>query len=323
MGRHSRRAQWLGTFDGGRRPGVVSLQRGVLPEELPVPLGDGAGAVDADQVCIIWVGFQDNPSLGPEPGTVASLVLVLDTDMVAWLEWRKLSGTLGQLLLLGHPPPGVSHLPLLGGKAPLLSGEELARLEGQEVTQDAAIHNLCWAQASHRAGCIPVLQEGPGQVIRVKCASLGSITPDQPLGRLYSHLGPLVGPGVVGCTDPVDNPKLVAEGFQLPGGEDLGPVTGEHNRDAEDGHIGPEDIDHLLASVPLQLEHGEPPAEAVHDGEVCVGSDGEEVGTDGLKGVAGLIRDHRGHGRVAGLVLGTAGAGRGVIDEVHAEVRPV
>ena len=80
-----------------------------------------------------------------------------------------------------------------------------------------------------------MLKEGSGQVICVKCASLGCVTPDYSLGRLDRHLGPIFGLGVVGCTDSVDNPELVTEGLQLSGCKDHGPVTGEHNWDTEDG----------------------------------------------------------------------------------------
>ena len=168
-----------------------------------------------------------------------------------------------------------------------------------------------------------MLEDGPGQVISVESASLRGIAPDQPFSRLHGHLGPLVGPGVVGGAHPVYDPKLEAESLHLPGGEHFGPVTGQHNRDAEDGHVGKEDVDDLLAGIPLQLEDRQPVAISVHHSQVGVRCDGEEVSTDGLEGVAGLIRNDRGHGGVAGLVFGTSGAGSSVVDEVHTEAGPV
>ena len=54
-----------------------------------------------------------------------------------------------------------------------------------------------------------------------------------------------------------------------------------------------------------------------------MGRDGEEVSTNGLEGVHGLIRDDRRHGGVAGLVFGACETGSSVVDEVNTEVGPV
>ena len=43
----------------------------------------------------------------------------------------------------------------------------------------------------------------------------------------------------------MDDPKLVEESLHLPGGEHLGPVTGQHHRDAEDRQVGSENVDDL------------------------------------------------------------------------------
>ena len=78
-----------------------------------------------------------------------------------------------------------------------------------------------------------MLEDGPGQVISVEGAGLGGVASDQPFGRLDSHFSSLVCSGIVGGAHPVDDPKLVAESLHLPGGEHLGPVTGQHHRDAK------------------------------------------------------------------------------------------
>ena len=69
-----------------------------------------------------------------------------------------------------------------------------------------------------------MLEDGPGQVISMEGASLGSVASDQPFGRLDSHFSSLVCSRMVGGAHPVDDPKLVAEGLHLPGGEPLGPL---------------------------------------------------------------------------------------------------
>ena len=164
----------------------------------------------------------------------ASLGLILYADMMAGLEGRERLGTLGQLLLLEHPPLGVGHLTLGSSQAPLLSGDELARLQGEEVPEDPAKDYLGRAEAGQGTGSVPVLEDGSGQVISVEGASLGCVAPDQSFGRLDCDLGPLVCPGMVGGAHPVDDPELVAEGLHLPRGEHFGAVTGEHHWDPKD-----------------------------------------------------------------------------------------
>ena len=151
---------WEGRDHGSDcRPGadIVILSRGVLAEKLTVPLGHSPGAIDTDQVCVVGVDFQDNSSLGPESSMGASFGLILYATMTSRLEGSEGLGTLGQLLLLEHPPLGVCHLTLGGSEAPLLPGDKLARLQGKEVPEDPAKDYLSRAEASQVAGSVPVL----------------------------------------------------------------------------------------------------------------------------------------------------------------------
>ena len=83
-----------------------------------------------------------------------------------------------------------------------------------------------------------MLEDGPGQVISMEGASLGSVASDQPFDTLDSHFSSLFCSLRVGGAHPVHEPKL-------------GPVTGQYHRDAEDGHVGVENVDDLLAGVPV------------------------------------------------------------------------
>ena len=96
-----------------------------------------------------------------------------------------------------------------------------------------------------------MLEDGPGQVISMEGASLGSVASDQPFDTLDSHFSSLFCSLRVGGAHPVHEPKLVAEGLHLPGGVHLGPVTDQYHRDAEDGHVGVENVDDLLTGVPV------------------------------------------------------------------------
>ena len=77
--------------------------------------------------------------------------------MTSRLEGSEGLGTLGQLLLVEHPPLGICHLTLGSREAPLLSGDKLASLQGEEVPEDPSKDYLSWAEASQGAGSVPVL----------------------------------------------------------------------------------------------------------------------------------------------------------------------
>ena len=56
---------------------------------------------------------------------------------------------------------------------------------------------------------------------------------------------------MVGRADPVYDPEPGAEVLHGFGGEDLGAVTGEHDRNAKSRCVSPENLDHFLACVLL------------------------------------------------------------------------
>ena len=102
-----------------------------LPEEFSVSLCNLPRSVNTDKITIVLSDLNDYPRLTPLSRFVA--VLILDLYMVPRLERRKLSGSPGKSLLhlelaeTVRLSSGVCCLP------PLLSREELARLQGQRV----------------------------------------------------------------------------------------------------------------------------------------------------------------------------------------------
>ena len=112
---------------------IVILSWSVLSEELTVPLCYSSGSINTDQVGITGLHLQHNTSLSPTASLGTGLGLVLDADVMARLEWREGLGALCQLLLLEHPPLGVGNLTLVRGKAPLLPGDKLARLQWNKI----------------------------------------------------------------------------------------------------------------------------------------------------------------------------------------------
>ena len=112
---------------------IVILSWSVLSEELTVPLCYSSGSINTDQVCITGLYLQHNTSLSPTASLGTGLGLVLYADVMARLEWREGLGALSQLLLLENSPLGVGNLTLVSGKAPLLPGDKLARLQWNKI----------------------------------------------------------------------------------------------------------------------------------------------------------------------------------------------
>ena len=83
-----------------------------LSEKLSVTLGDGPGTINTDLVAVMWTNLNDHTCLGPLLRIVA--MLVLNEDLVPFLEWRKLLGASGQLLLCCEPGLGMRLLSCLG-----------------------------------------------------------------------------------------------------------------------------------------------------------------------------------------------------------------
>ena len=70
------------------------------------------------------------------------------------------------LLLLGVPL-GQGELPLLLGHKPLLAGPVGAGVGRQVIPQLVPCHNLSWAAANVSEGSVPVIKQGPGELVIV------------------------------------------------------------------------------------------------------------------------------------------------------------
>ena len=112
-------------------------------------------------------------------------MLVLNVDMVTRLERGQRSGALCHFLLCPGPGFGKSLFSGFGSKSPLLSGEELAWLERQWVSDLTTKHSHCWADACVSRGSVPVHQDGLDKVVCVQGASLGCVTSDHSLGMFH------------------------------------------------------------------------------------------------------------------------------------------
>ena len=87
--------------------------------------------------------LNDDTCLIPLLGSVT--VLVLDIDTIPRQERRKVSGAMCHPLLSPGPGFGEGLLSGFGSKSPLLSGEELARLEWERIPDLATKHCHSWA----------------------------------------------------------------------------------------------------------------------------------------------------------------------------------
>ena len=128
-------------------------------------------------------GLNDHACFVPLLGSVS--MLVLNVDMVTRLEWGQGPGALCHFLLCPGPGFGKSFFSGFGSKSPLLSGEELAWLERQWVSDLTTKHSHCWTDACVSRGSVPVHQDGLDKVVCVQGASLGGVTSDQSLGMFH------------------------------------------------------------------------------------------------------------------------------------------
>ena len=124
-------------------------------------------------------------------------VLLLDEDVVADLERWELTGAAGQSLLHVEPPLAVGLRSLVSREPPVLSGDKLAGLEWQGVTENTAKDDLGRAETSDGAGSVPVDEQGLENLVSIKTAGLRSVAPDNSLGMFDSELRPLVGSGMI------------------------------------------------------------------------------------------------------------------------------
>ena len=227
-----------------------------FPEEFSVSLCNLPRSVNTDKITIVLSDLNDYPRLTPLSRFVA--VLILDLYMVPRLERRKLSGSPGKSLLhlelaeTVRLSSGVCCLP------PLLSREELARLQRQRVPKNSAKHDLGGTEASDRTRSISVDKQSLDQSISVQGASLGSVTTNQSLCVFDSELSSLVSSRVVSCRDPMDDSPVRTKILKDFRREDFSTITRECRGNPENRHVIPENFDHISAVVSCQATHCKP-----------------------------------------------------------------
>ena len=114
-------------------------------------------------------------------------------------------GAAGQSLLHVELPLTVSLRSLVSREPPVLSGDKLAWLERERISDGSAKHNLGGAEAGDGAGIVPVDEDGLDELVSVESPGLREISSDQSLGVLDGQLGSLVGPGIVSRGHSVDD----------------------------------------------------------------------------------------------------------------------
>ena len=125
-------------------------------------------------------------------------MLLLDEDVITNFQWREMAGAASQSVLHFKLPLTVSLCSLVSCEPPVLSGDKLAGLERESVTENAAEDDLGRAETSDGAGSVPVNEESLENFVSVQAAGLRSVASDNSLGVFDSELRPLVGSGVIG-----------------------------------------------------------------------------------------------------------------------------
>ena len=133
--------------------------------------------------------------LVPLLGIVA--VLLLDEDVVTNFQWREMAGAAGQSLLHIKLSLAVGLRSLVSCEPPVLSGNKLAGLERESVTENTAENNLGRTETSDGAGSVSVHQQSLANLVCVEAAGLRSVASDDSLGVFDSQFRPLVGSSVI------------------------------------------------------------------------------------------------------------------------------
>ena len=133
--------------------------------------------------------------LVPLLGIVA--VLLLDEDVVTNFQRREMAGAVSQSVLHIKLSLTVSLSSLVSCEPPVLSGDKLAGLERESVTENTAEDDLGRTEAGDGAGSVPVDEEGLENLVSVQAAGLRGVASDDFLGVFDSELRPLVGSGMI------------------------------------------------------------------------------------------------------------------------------
>ena len=166
-----------------------------IPQELSVPLGDLAGASHRDEVAVVCPDLNHHAGLVPLPRVVA--VLLLDEDVVTNFQRREMAGAVSQSVLHIKLSLTVSLRSLVSCEPPVLSGDKLAGLERESVTENTAENNLGRTETSDGAGSVSVNQHGLANLVSVEAAGLRSVASNNPLGVFDSQFCSLVSPGMI------------------------------------------------------------------------------------------------------------------------------
>ena len=167
-----------------------------LPKELSVSFGDLAGASHRDEVAVVCPNLNHNAGLRPLFGVVP--VLLLDEDVVTNFQRRETAGAASQSVLHVELPLAVGLSSLVSSKSPVLSGNKLAGLERESVTENTTEDDLGRAEASDGTGRVPVDEQGLENLVSVQTAGLRSVASKNPLGVFDSQFRSFVSPGMIG-----------------------------------------------------------------------------------------------------------------------------
>ena len=130
--------------------------------------------------------------------------------------------------------------------------------------------DLCRAETSDGARSVSVTEDGFDCFVCVEGASLRCVASDQSLGMLDSQFCSLIGGGIVGSGDSVDDAPFVAEFFKLFGGEYLSSICCQGDWNTKSSDIIPKALKSLSCGVLWQFPKCEPIAISVNRGQIAL-----------------------------------------------------
>ena len=123
--------------------------------------------------------------------------LILHHDCVPYTEGRESLATSGEDLLLGQMALGQGTFSHFCGLPPLSSDREVARLEGEMITEDTPKDDLGGRETSERIRTVSVEEESTSHLVTVKGSIGTQIVHNHPLCTLHTDLCTFIRSGII------------------------------------------------------------------------------------------------------------------------------
>ena len=141
-------------------------RRDIFSQKFAISESDSSGAINSDYILVKLFNLDDAASFVPFEGVVADLVL--DSDLVADLQWGKTSGVFRESLQGFHMSVGECFFTAYQCFTPCRMWEKAARKDWYKVSNRSSKKALRWRESGVTVRRVAVLQDGSLEVLGVK-----------------------------------------------------------------------------------------------------------------------------------------------------------